>query len=128
MKLTDTFWTKLGVAVAGALYITLCLKLGEPPNGSASAATIELVLAFVVLLATVAALAGLSESGSKISIPFFVVGTAIGVLVDALTDRKNDRNLFPIEMVFWSAFFAMAMGFGKELGEWWRKKRQKVAG
>jgi hypothetical protein len=84
-----------------------------------------LALAFAVLLLAVAALAGLSEWGSKISIPFFVVGTAIGVLRDALTDTKVDRNLFPIEIVFWCAVFAMATGFGKELGAWWKKKMLK---
>jgi hypothetical protein len=77
------------------------------------------------LLIAVAALAGLTESGSKISIPFFVVGTAIGVLSDALTDTKMDRNLFPIEIAFWCAIFAVAMGFGKELGARWKKKHQK---
>jgi len=76
------------------------------------------------LLLAVAAIAGLSEWGSKISIPFFVVGTAIGVLRDALTDTKNDRNLFPIEVAFWCALFAAAMAFGKEIGAWWKKKRE----
>ena len=113
---------KPGATVVGALYITLLLRVGEPPNGDASAAALQLSLAFAVLLIAVAALAVVTEWGSKISIPFFVVGTAIGVLRDALTDAKNDRNLFPIEVAFWCALFAMAMGFGKELGAWWKKK------
>jgi hypothetical protein len=121
----SAFWTKIGATVAGALYVTLLLRFGEPPNGDASAAALQLALAFGVLLLAVAALAGLSERGSKISIPFFVVGTAIGVLRDALTDTKNDRNLFPIEIVFWSALFAVAMAFGKEIGAWWMKKANK---
>lgn len=124
MKFMKAFWTRLGAIVAGALYITLLLRVGEPSNGNASAAALQLALAFAVLLLAVAALAGFSESGSKISIPFFVVGTAIGVLRDALTDTKNDRSLFPIEVSFWCALFAMAMGFGKELGAWWKKKRK----
>jgi len=81
-----------------------------------------LALAFAVLFLAVAALAGFSEWGPKISIPFFVIGTAIGVLRDALMDTKYDRNLFPIEIAFWCAFFAVAMGFGKEFGAWWKKK------
>ena len=123
MKLMNAFWMRLGATVTGALYVTILFRVGEPSNGDASAAV--LALAFAVLLLAVAALAGLSEWGSKISIPFFVVGTAIGVLRDALTDTKVDRNLFPIEVVFWCALFAMAMGFGKELGAWWRKKTLK---
>lgn len=119
---------KLGAAVAGALYITLLLKVGEPPNGDASAAALQLTLALAVLLLAVAALTGLSEWGSKISIPFFVIGTAIGVLRDALMDTKYDRNLFPIEIAFWCAFFAVAMGFGKEIGAWYKKKRSIGAG
>ena len=84
-----------------------------------------MALVFAVLLLAVAVLAGLSEWGSKISIPFFVVGTAIGVLRDALTDTKEDRNLFPIEIAFWCAMFAIAMGYGKELGAWWKRKTIK---
>jgi hypothetical protein len=109
--------------LAGALYITLWLRVGEPPTGgNASVALVELALAFAVLFLAVAALAGFSEWGSKISIPFFVIGTAIGVLRDALMDTKYDRNLFPIEIAFWCAFFAVAIGFGKELGAWRKKK------
>jgi hypothetical protein len=120
----NSFWMKPAATVVGALYITLLLRVGEPPNGDASAAALQLALAFAVLLIAVAALAVVTEWGSKISIPFFVVGTAIGVLRDALTDTKNDRNLFPIEIAFWCALFAMAMGFGKELGAWCKKKAQ----
>jgi hypothetical protein len=123
MKLMNTFWMKLGATIAGALYVTLLLRIGEPPNGAASAAALQLALAFAVLLVGVAAIVRTFEWGSKISISFFVIGTAIGVLTDALTDTKNDRNLFPIEVAFWCAFFAVAMGFGKEIGAWWKKKR-----
>ena len=116
---------QLGATVTGSLYVTLWLKVAEtPPNGSASVAALQLALAFAVLFLAVAALASLSEWGSKINIWFFVVGTAIGVVRDALTDTKNDRNLFPIEVVFWCALFAMAMGFGKELGAWCKEKAQ----
>lgn len=118
-------WMRLGSAIAGVLYITLLLRIGEPPTGGdASVALVELALAFAVLLAAVAASAGLSKWGSKISIPSFVIGTAIGVLRDALTDTRYDRNLFPIEIGFWCGLFAVAMGFGKELGLWWKKKRE----
>jgi hypothetical protein len=125
MKLINGFLMRLGATLAGALYITLCLRVGQSPHGDASTAALQLVLVFAVLLLAVAALAGLSEWGSKISIPFFVIGTAIGVLRDALTDTKEDRNLFPFEIAFWCAVFAIAMGFGKELGAWWKKKMLK---
>lgn len=125
----NTFGTKLGATVVGALYITLLLWVGEPPTGgNASVALVELALAFAVLFLAVAALSGFSVWGSKISIPFFVTGTGIGVLRDALMDTKYDRNLFPIEIAFWCALFAVAMGFGKELGAWWKKKRSIGAG
>jgi hypothetical protein len=126
MKLMNAFWMKLVTIVAGAVYVTLCLRVGsQPPNGDASAAALQLAVVFAVLLLAVAALAGLSDWGSTISISFFVVGTAIGVLTDALTDTKVDRNLFPIEIVFWCALLAVAMGFGKELGSWWKRKTLK---
>jgi hypothetical protein len=121
----DAFRMKLGATLAGALYVTFWLKVGEPPNGDASAAALQLALAFAVLFLAVAALAGLSEWGSEISIWFFAIGTAIGVVRDALTDAKNDRNLFPIEVVFWCALFAVAMAFGKEFGAWWKKRTSK---
>jgi hypothetical protein len=125
MKLMNAFWMRLGAIVAGALYITLWLRVGEPPTGgNASVALVELALAFAVLFFAVAAFAAFYDWGSKISIPFFVIGTAIGVLRDALMDTKYDRNLFPIEIAFWCALFAVAMGFGKELGTWCKKKRE----
>lgn len=125
MKLINAFLMRLGVAVAGMLYVTLCLRVGQSPHGDASAAALQLVVVLAVLLLAAAALAGLSEWGSKISIPFFVIGTAIGVLRDALTDTKEDRNLFPIEVLIWCAMFAIAMGYGKELGAWWKKRMLK---
>jgi hypothetical protein len=126
VKLIKAVLMRLVATVAGAAYVTLCLRAGNrSPTGSASAAVLYLALVFAVLLLAVAAVAGLSELGSKISIPFFVVGTAIGVLRDALTDTKEDRNLFPIEVLIWCAMFAIAMGFGKELGAWWKKKTLK---
>jgi hypothetical protein len=122
----NTFGTRLGATAIGAIYITLWLRVGEPPTGgNASVALVELALAFAVLFLAVATLAGFSEWGSKISIPFFVIGTAIGVLRDALMDTKYDRNLFPIEIVFWCALFAVAIAFGKEIGVWLKKKTLK---
>lgn len=125
MRLIKWILMRLGATVAGALYVTLCLRIGQSPHGDASVAALELFLVFAVLLLAVAAFAGLSEWGSKISIPFFVIGAAIGVLRDALTDTKEDRNLFPFEIAFWCAMFAIAMGFGKELGAWWQKNTPK---
>jgi hypothetical protein len=116
MKFANSFWMRLGAIVAGALYISLWLTVGEPPGGNASVGLVELALAFAVLFFAAAAFAAFYDWGSKISIPFFVIGTAIGVLRDALMDTKYDRNLFPIEIAFWCGLFAMAMGFGKELG------------
>ncbi len=119
----NAFWMRLGSIVAGALYVTLWLRVGEPPiGGSASVALVELALAFAVLFFAVAAVAAFSDWGLKISILFFVIGTAIGVLRDALMDTKYDRNLFPIEIAFWCGLFAVAIAFGKELGAWWKKR------
>ena len=124
MKLVKPVLARLGATVAGTLYVTLCLRMGsQSARDSEPAATLYLVLTLAALLLTVATLAGFSEWGSKISIPFFLVGTAVGVVRDALMDTKVDRNLFPIEVVIWCGFFAIAMGFGKELGAWWKRKR-----
>jgi hypothetical protein len=73
MKPVNSFWMQPGAAIAGALYITVLLKVGEP-YGDASAEAIQLTLAFSVLLLAVAAVASLYEWRSKISIPCSLLG------------------------------------------------------
>jgi hypothetical protein len=128
MKFMNTFLMKVGATVAGALYVTICMRVenfeySHCPGAIAGILYYALVIGVLVL--AVSALANSFEWGSKISVPFFLIGTAVAVARDALTDTKMDRNLFPIEIAFWCAIFAVAMGLGKELGAWWKKKHQK---
>jgi drug/metabolite transporter (DMT)-like permease len=128
MRILKALPTELVVAACGAIYITAwfnLLKLVGLYNSKSSAASLlSIVLPFAVLLLLVAALVRFTEWGSQLSIPFFLVGVAVGVVYDAVTDKTMDRNLFPIEAAFWSGILAVALGFGKELGAWLKKNRQ----
>jgi hypothetical protein len=120
---------KLAATAAGAIYVTIWFYLNRagdryPALHGPGPALVFVVLTFVVLLLLMTALASSYEWGSRLSIPFFSIGVAVGVVYDALSDTTMDRNLFPIEAVIWCGIFATALGFGKELGAWLRKKRQ----
>ena len=120
---------KLAATAVGAIYVTIWLYLARvadryPALQGPGPALFFVVLMFVVLLLLMTVLVSSYEWGSRLSIPFFSIGVAVGVVYDALSDTTMDRNLFPIEAVIWSAVFAAALGFGKELGAWLRKKRQ----
>lgn len=48
--------------------------------------------------------------------PFAILGIAMGVVFDALTDTQRDRNLFPIEMLIWTGFAMPGIVVGSILG------------
>jgi hypothetical protein len=123
---------KMAATAFGAIYVTIWFYLDRVANRYPSlhglgAALFFIVSAFVVLLVLITALVSSYEWGSRVSIPFFSIGVAVGVVYDALSDKTMDRNLFPIEAGIWCAIFATALGFGKELGAWLRRKRQSKA-
>jgi CDP-diglyceride synthetase len=127
MKLVKPVLARLGATVAGTLYVTLCLRMGsQSARDSEPAATLYLLLILAVLLLLVSAIASLSEWVSRPNILSFLVGTAIGVTYDALSDKTTDRNLFPIEIILWCAMFSVALVAGKRFGEW-RKRKQIVS-
>ena len=76
---------------------------------------------FGVLFFFVYALARFTEWGSRFSILFFLIGVAIGVVIDATNDKTMERNIYPIEAVFWCIIFGPAVAMGREWGE--RRRR-----
>lgn len=119
-------------AVCGLVYVAIWLNLSRlgdlyGPLQGPSGGLIFVVLSFVVTLVLMSALAGFTEWGSRISIPFFLLGVAAGVVVDALSDKTMDRNIFPIEAAIWCIIFGAALGIGKGLGTWFRRNRQNKA-
>ena len=45
-----------------------------------------------------------------IIVPLFVlIGVIVGIMVDVVLDTKVDRNIFPIEIIFWCIFLAPAL-------------------
>jgi len=102
------------------MYVTLCYKIPalihlEPLH--------HVLLAFTVLFPVTLALAAFSERESWFIALFVLVGIGIGVIVDAFSD-KVDRNLFPIEIIWWSVLFAPAVIAGTMLGWLIRKNRR----
>jgi hypothetical protein len=68
------------------------------------------VLTFVVLGPITFVLVVCSGKGSLISVPLFVlIGVIVGIMVDVVLDTKVDRNIFPIEIIFWCIFLAPAL-------------------
>ena len=132
MRTLKALAARMAAAACGAMYATvwaildrLSARYGflQGPAGS----LLYIALAFGVLLLLVAALVRFTQWGSQFSIPFFLIGVAVVVVYDAVTDKTTDRNLFPIEAVLVCAILAPALGFGKELGAWLKKNRQVKA-
>lgn len=128
MRIVRAFGIRLLSGVSGGLYVTLCLRVSSLTyRDSDLAMLVYFASVFVVLLLLIAALVRFTEWGAQVSIPFFLIGVAVGVIYDALSDKTMDRNLFPIEAVIWCAILAPALGFGKGLGVWLGKNRQNRA-
>jgi hypothetical protein len=58
---------------------------------------------YVVLCVTVICATFMPKAPLTI-LPAAILGIAVGVAWDALTDTQRDRNLFPIEMLIWTGF------------------------
>ena len=68
------------------------------------------VLTFVILGPITFVLIVRSGKGSLIIVPLFVlIGVIVGIMVDVVLDTKVDRNIFPIEIIFWCIFLAPAL-------------------
>jgi hypothetical protein len=132
MRILKALAARVAAAASGAIYVTFWEALSRLANQygplrSPAAALVFFGLTFGVLLLLVTALIRFTEWGSQLSIPFFLIGVAVGVVYDALTDKTMDRNIFPIEAAIWCGILAPALGFGKELGAWLKKDRQVKA-
>jgi hypothetical protein len=130
MRILRALVARVTAAACGAAYVTLLEALSRLANryGPLRGPVPALVfvgLTFGVLLLLVAALICFTEWGSQLSIPFFLIGVAVGVVYDAMTDKTQDRNIFPIEAAIWCGILAPALGFGKELGAWLKKAALK---
>lgn len=55
---------------------------------------------------------------------FELVGVAMGTIVDAFSDDK-DRNMFPIEIVWWWVLFSPAVLAGSVAGWFAQRMRHK---
>jgi hypothetical protein len=132
MRIIKALAVRVAAAACGIIYVTIwqdLSRLGDlyGPLQGPTAGLLFVALAFVVTLLLVSALVSFFGWGSQVSIPFFLIGVAVGVVIDALSDKTMDRNIYPIEAVVWCAIFAPALGFGKEIGAWMRKNRQMKA-
>ncbi len=115
-------------ALIGALYVTICFKIGNLnyPEG-ALPVVIYYAGVVVVLFLLIMALTVFVDWGWRFSTLFFLLGVAVGVVIDAFSDKTMERNVFPLEFLLWCVFFIPAIAAGKSLGGSLRKNRQSRA-
>ena len=119
MHIHRTLFASVAGVIVGALYVTLCYRV---PWLIHLRPLYHFGLSFAMLLPISLALVATAQ-GKVWLIPLFVaVGISIGVIADVSLD-ENDRNIFPIEIVFWSAFLAPGVLVGAAVGESIRKPR-----
>ncbi|HEY9158953.1 MAG TPA: hypothetical protein VIO10_13575 [Candidatus Binatus sp.] len=115
---------RLTALVSGALFVTICLRM---PGASGGGPLRFFLLSLVVLLPVTLALVRYSRRDSWLIAPLVVIGVVVGIMIDVALDTKEDRNLFPIEIVVACALATPPVVTGAALG-WFLKKQVANAG
>ena len=105
--------------VSGGLFVTICLRT---PGVSGGGPLRFVLLSFVVLMPVTLALVRYSRRDSWLIAPLVVIGVVVGIMIDVALDTKEDRNLFPIEIVVACALATPPVVAGAALG-WLVKKK-----
>jgi hypothetical protein len=114
---------KLAALVSGALFVTICLRMTEASNGGPFR---FVLLSLVILLPVTLALVRYSGRDSWFIAPLVVIGVVVGIMIDVALDTKEDRNLFPIEIVAACALVTPSVVTGAVLGWYLKKKAAKA--
>jgi hypothetical protein len=124
MTIDKTSLASVAAVIVGAIYVTLCYRV---PWLIDLRPLYHFALSLVVLLPISLALVATARGPAWIVPLFVAVGISIGVITDVALD-KNDRNIFPIEILIWNGFLAPAVLGGAAIGESIRKPQEDSAG
>jgi hypothetical protein len=120
MQEIKTLSLRLLALTAGLAYLTVIYRFPSVGHHDLIA---HLVLSFLVLGPVTVALVVYSGKGSWIAVPLLVLlGVVFGIMIDVVLDTKVDRNIFPVEIVFWCVFLAPVMIVSSALG-WFLRNR-----
>jgi hypothetical protein len=107
---------KLTALVSGAVFVTICLRTPGVHEG------LFILLSLVILLPVTSALVRYSAQGSWFIAPLVLIGVVVGIMIDVVLDTKEDRNLFPIEIIVACVLATPSVAIGTALG-WFLKKK-----
>jgi hypothetical protein len=117
MKENDRTLILRVLGLAGAtLFITLCLRVPE-----VNSPLRFLLISLVILLPLTSLVWAGSERNSWVIVPLIFMGVVVGTMIDVVRDTK-DRNIFPIEIILYSAVVTPAIVAGSLFG-WLLKKK-----
>jgi len=119
MRIDITSMMRLAGLVSGALFVTICLRM---PGVSDGGPFRFVLLSFVILLPITLALVRYSGRDSWFVAPLIVIGVIVGIMTNVLLDTKEDRNLFPIEIVVACVLVTPSVVIGAALGSFLKKK------
>jgi len=120
MPESKTYLAKLLALAVGIEYITAICRF--PIVGTFGLSGL-FPLSVVVLGSVTVALVVCGGKGSETIVPLLVfIGVVCGIMLDVVLDTKTDRNLFPLEIVFWTAFVTPILVTSSALG-WFLKNR-----
>jgi heme/copper-type cytochrome/quinol oxidase subunit 4 len=109
---------RLTALVSGALFVTICLRA---PGLNGEGPLLFVLLTVVALLPVTSALVRYSARGIWFIAPLVLIGVVVG-MIDVVLDTKEDRNLFPIEMIVACVLVTPSVVIGTALG-WFLKKK-----
>jgi hypothetical protein len=121
MRIDRTLTMRLTALVSGAVFVTICLRTPGVHEG------LFVLLSLVILLPVTTALVRYSARGSWFIAPLVLIGVAVGIMVDVVLDTKEDRNLFPIEIIAACVLVTPSVVIGTALG-WFLKRKIAYAG
>jgi hypothetical protein len=118
MKQNDRELVSGVLALAGGiLFISLFLRVPEVGTPFRF-----LILSLLIPLPLTSLLWACAERLSWIIPPLILVGVVVGTMIDVVLDTKVDRNLFPFEIILYSAMVTPAIVAGSLFG-WFLKKK-----
>ena len=125
MRERNAFLVRLLAFAAGLVYITVIYEF--PIFASYHGLSGLFLLSFVVLGSITFVLVVRAGKGSSIAVPLLIlIGVVVGTMADVVLDTKEDRNLFPIEIMLNCAFLAPILLTSSALG-WFVKNRSSKA-